>query len=106
NLALKGIQGSAWSFLYAQCATDFDKNIVIICNTHEEALYTLNDLEVLQEKKVQYLPFSYVNSYDLEKTQTASQQQRIESLETISGDDKKNIIVTYVEAIFEKIPGK
>lgn len=113
NLFVKGVQGSGWSFLYARCAQDINKNIVIVCNTPEEALYTLNDLQVLQDKKVLYLPFSYVNAYDFaqmgpygEKTQTASQQQRIEALEKISTGDKKNIIVTYIEALFEKIPGK
>jgi len=106
NLFVKGIHGSGWSFLYAQCAKEFDKNIVIICNNNEDALYVLNDLQVLQEKKVLYLPFSYVNAYDFEKTQTASQQQRIETLEKITSSDKKNIIVTYTEALFEKIPGK
>ncbi|HXD91603.1 MAG TPA: transcription-repair coupling factor [Bacteroidia bacterium] len=106
NLFVKGIHGSGWSFLYAQCAKEFDKNIVIICNNNEDALYVLNDLQVLQDRKVLYLPFSYVNAYDFEKTQTASQQQRIETLEKITSSDKKNIIVTYTEALFEKIPGK
>ena len=106
NLFVKGIHGSGWSFLYAQCVKEFDKNIVIICNNNEDALYVLNDLQVLQDRKVLYLPFSYVNAYDFEKTQTASQQQRIETLEKITSSDKKNIIVTYTEALFEKIPGK
>ncbi|MGZ3904638.1 MAG: transcription-repair coupling factor, partial [Bacteroidia bacterium] len=106
NLFVKGIQGSGWSFLYVHCAEDLDKNIVIVCNTSEEALYTLNDLQALQEKKVLYLPFSYVNAYGFDKTQTASQQQRIEALERISNTDKKCIVVTYIEALFEKIPGK
>jgi transcription-repair coupling factor (superfamily II helicase) len=106
NLFIKGIQGSGWGFLFARCAQDLDRNILVICNNAEEALYMLNDLQALQDKKVLYLPFSYVNAYDLEKTQTASQQQRIEALEKISGSNKKNIIVTYVEALFEKIPGK
>jgi transcription-repair coupling factor (superfamily II helicase) len=106
NLFVKGIHGSGWSFLYAQCAKEFDKNIVVICNNNEDALYVLNDLQVLQDRKVLYLPFSYVNAYDFEKTQTASQQQRIETLEKITSSDKKNIVVTYTEALFEKIPGK
>ena len=106
NLFVKGVQGSGWSFLYERCATNFNKNIVVVCNTSEEALYVLNDLQALQDKKVLYLPFSYVNAYDFEKTQTASQQQRIEALEKISGSDKKNIVVTYIEAVFGKIPGK
>lgn len=106
NLFVKGVQGSGWSFLYARCSADFDKNIVIICSTAEEALYALNDLQALQERKVLYLPFSYVNAYGFDKTQTASQQQRIETLEKISDSDKKSIIVTYIEALFEKIPGK
>ena len=106
NLSVKGLCGSAWSFLYAQCAQAFEKNIVIICNNNEDALYVLNDLQALQEKKPLYLPYSYINAYDFEKTQTASQQQRIETLEKITSSDRKNIIVTYTEALFEKIPNK
>jgi transcription-repair coupling factor (superfamily II helicase) len=106
NLSVKGLCGSAWSFLYAQCAQDFEKNLVIICNNNEDALYVLNDLQALQDKKPLYLPYSYINAYDFEKTQTASQQQRIETLEKITSSDKKNIIVTYTEALFEKIPNK
>src|SRR5271169_4168820 len=106
NLSVKGLCGSAWSFLYAQCAHDFEKNIVIICNNNEDALYVLNDLQALQDKKPLYLPYSYINAYDFEKTQTASQQQRIETLEKITSSDKKNIIVTHTEALFEKIPNK
>jgi len=109
NLSVKGLCGSAWSFLYAQCAHDFEKNIVIICNNNEDALYVLNDLQALQDKKPLYLPYSYINAYPAnggEKTQTASQQQRIETLEKITSSDKRNIIVTYTEALFEKIPNK
>jgi transcription-repair coupling factor (superfamily II helicase) len=106
NLFVKGVHGSGLSFLYMQCAKDLDKNIVIICNNNEDALYVLNDLQALQDKKVLYLPFSYVHAYDFDKPQTASQQQRIETLEKITSSDKKNIIVTYTEALFEKIPGK
>ncbi len=106
NIALKGLHGSGWSFLYTACAAGEAKNIVIICKDAEEALYTVGDLQVLQEKKVLYLPYSYLNAYDFEKTQTASQQQRIETLERISNSDKKQIIVTYCEALFEKIPNK
>ena len=106
NIAISGLHGSGWSFLYRECAGVSEKNLVIICRDAEDALYTLNDLQVLQDKKVLYLPYSYVTAYDFEKVQTASQQQRIETLERISGSDKKNIIVTYAEALFEKIPNK
>jgi transcription-repair coupling factor (superfamily II helicase) len=106
NLSVKGLCGSAWSLLYAQCAQAFEKNLVIICNNNEDALYVLNDLQALQDKKPLYLPYSYINAYDFEKTQTASQQQRIETLEKITSSDKRNIIVTYTEALFEKIPNK
>jgi transcription-repair coupling factor (superfamily II helicase) len=106
NLFVKGVHGSGWSFLYTECAKEFNKNIVIICNNNEDALYVLNDLQVLQDKKPLYLPFSYVNAYDFDKPQTASQQQRIETLEKITSSNKTNIIVTYTEALFEKIPGK
>ncbi len=112
RLALKGLHGSGWSFLYAACGAKEDKNLVVICKDAEDALYMLGDLQVLQEKKVLYLPFSYANSYDFDRpldngtVNTASQQQRIETLERIANSEKKNIIVTYPEALFEKIPNK
>lgn len=105
-IALKGLHGSGWSFLYAECVANETKNIVVICKDAEEALYTVGDLQVLQERKVLYLPYSYLNAYDFEKTQTAAQQQRIETLERIANSDKKQVIVTYCEALFEKIPNK
>lgn len=103
SLSLKGVNGSAWDFLYAACAANFHKNIVVICKDAEEALYVLSDLQALQDKKVSYLPYSYVNAYDFEKTLTASQQQRIEALERIANSGT-SIVVTYAEALFEKIP--
>lgn len=106
HIALKGMQGSAWSFLYAECAALTQKNLVIICREAEEALYVLNDLQHLQERKVFYLPYSYITAYDFEKTQTAAQQQRIETLERLTQTDQRTIIVTYTEALFEKTPGQ
>lgn len=106
SIALKGVHGSAWSFFYAACAGAGDKNLVIICREAEEALYVLNDLQNLLEEKILYLPYSYVSAYDFEKTHTAAQQQRIETLERLTQSGRRNIIVTYAEALFEKIPGK
>jgi transcription-repair coupling factor (superfamily II helicase) len=105
-IALKGVQGSAWSFFYAACANAGEKNLVIICRDAEEALYTLNDLQNLLDHRILYLPYSYVSAYDFEKTQTAAQQQRIETLERLTQSERRNIIVTYAEALFEKIPGR
>jgi transcription-repair coupling factor (superfamily II helicase) len=106
NISVKGIHGAGWSFLYANCLEKTEKDVVIICSNAEEALYTLNDLEVLQDKRVMYLPYSYAAAYDFEKIQTAAQQQRTETLERIANTDRRNIVVTYAEGLFEKIPGK
>ena len=106
SIALKGVTGSAWSFFYAECAGTSDKNLVIICREAEEALYVLSDLQNLLEEKILYLPYSYVSAYDFEKTHTAAQQQRIETLERLTHSARRNIIVTYAEALFEKIPGR
>ncbi|MBS1647573.1 MAG: transcription-repair coupling factor [Bacteroidetes bacterium] len=105
-LSVKGLCGSAWSFLYAQSFASLNKNIVIVCSQAEDALYILNDLQAIQNKKVVYLPYSYAHAYDFEKTQTASQQQRIETLEKMTSTNNPVLVVTYVEALFEKIPQK
>lgn len=105
NYALKGIHGSGWSFLYREFTVAHQKHLVIICRDAEEALYTVGDIEALIEKKALYFPYSYTRAYDPEQAQTAAQQQRIETLERVASMLGRQIIVTYPEALSEKIPG-
>lgn len=68
-------------------------------------LLILNDLEGLypDDKRVLFFPASYRVPYQLEETDNANVVTRAEVLERISGGANA-WIVTYPEALFEKVP--
>ena len=71
----------------------------------EEAIYCLNDLEsFLESKNVILFPSSYKKSYSRDSSPDNSKLlMRSEVLERITNDSAPNIIVTYPDAIYEKI---
>ena len=104
NIYVKGLCGSGIHFLLANIFNEHKKNIVLIKNTKEEAAYALNDLQnILSEKQVLFFPQSYKQPYEPEKTANANIQERAEVLSFLSRDNFKGIIVTYPEALCEKV---
>jgi hypothetical protein len=74
---------------------DFDK---------EEAAYYLNDLEnLINDQDVLFYPSSYRRPYQIEETDNANILLRAEVLNRINSRKKPSIIVTYPEALFEKV---
>ena len=77
---------------------------MVILNDKEEAAYYLNDLEQLVgEKNVLFYPGSYRRPYQLEETDNANVLLRSEVLNRISSRKKPALIVTYPDALFEKV---
>ena len=69
----------------------------------EQAAYYFNDLEqLLNSTQVFYFPASYREAYRPEATNNANVLQRSEVLKKL-GNNNKKIIVTYPEALFEKV---
>ena len=70
----------------------------------EQAAYYFNDLEqLLNTTQVFYFPASYREAYRPEATNNANVLQRSEVLKKLGDNKKKKIIVTYPEALFEKV---
>lgn len=70
----------------------------------EQAAYILNDLErLLSPEEVLYLPASYRQPYALETTDNANILLRAEVLKKISTSKKPRLVVTYPQAVFEKL---
>ncbi len=104
NLALKGLVGSSLSFVLADAFKAADKPFLIIFNDKEEAAYHLNDLEQLVgEKEVLFYPGSYRRPYQLDETDNANVLLRAEVLNRINSRKKPALIVTYTDALFEKV---
>ncbi len=104
NIHLKGLVGSALSFAVADAFKQSDHPFLMIFNDKEEAAYYLNDLEQLVgEKNVLFYPGSYRRPYQIEETDNANVLLRAEVLNRINSRKKPALIVTYPDALFEKV---
>ncbi|WP_034060857.1 transcription-repair coupling factor [Lacinutrix jangbogonensis] len=101
---LKGLVGSALSFVIYESFKTADKPFLLVFNDKEEAAFYLNDLEQLvNTKDVLFYPGSYRRPYQIEETDNANILLRAEVLNRINSRKKPAIIVTYPDALFEKV---
>jgi len=104
---ISNLAGSSLSFVISETFKKADKPYVIILNDKEEAAYYLNDLEqLLGDKHVLFYPGSYRRPYQIEETDNANVLLRSEVLNRINSRKKPAIIVTYPDALFEKVVTK
>ncbi len=104
NHWFQGLNGSSLSFLAQTLSEKLNKSIFVIASDSEKAAYIYNDLEALsQSRKVLYFPESYRQPYQIEKTTNANIQERAEVLNLLSKESFKGIIVTYPQALSEKV---
>ena len=104
QIALKGLAGSSAAFVAAGLGENYPVNQLFILSDKEEASYFLNDLESLfSEKNVLFFPDSYKRPYQIEETDNANVLARTEVLNKISTAKKPLVIVTYPEALCEKV---
>lgn len=104
KIQLKGLIGSSLSFVVASLFEKNDLPYLLILQDKEEAAYYLNDLEqLIGEEDVLFYPGSYRRPYQIEETDNASVLLRAEVLNRINSRKKPAVIVTYPEALFEKV---
>ncbi|NJB71773.1 transcription-repair coupling factor (superfamily II helicase) [Saonia flava] len=104
HMLLKGLIGSSLSFVVSETFKNTDAPFLLVLNDKEEAAYILNDLELLVgEKDVLFYPGSYRRPYQIEETDNANVLLRAEVLNRINSRKKPAIIVTYPDALFEKV---
>ncbi len=104
NIQAKGLVGSALSFVISDIFKGQDHPVLLILNDKEEAAYYLNDLEQLRkEENVLFYPGSYRRPYQIEETDNANILLRAEVLNRINSRKKPALLVTYPDALFEKV---
>ncbi|WP_282041854.1 transcription-repair coupling factor [Winogradskyella flava] len=104
---LKGLVGSSFSIVIAESFKTAEKPFLLIFDDKEEAAYYLNDLEqLINDKDVLFYPGSYRRPYQIEETNNANVLLRAEVLNRINSRKKPAIIVTYPDALFEKVVTK
>lgn len=104
RLHINGLTGSALSFVLSDVFKNADAIFLLLFNDKEEAAYHLNDIEQLVgEKDVLFYPGSYRRPYQIEETDNANVLLRAEVLNRINSRKKPAVIVTYPDALFEKV---
>ena len=106
KLNIKGIKGSFLQVLMAALQKSKPQKQLIIANDQEEAAYIYNDIQnLIGESKALYYPSSSTTPYTTSRTQNANVVQRAEVLSELN-NSKKKFIVTYPEALLEKVVTK
>jgi transcription-repair coupling factor (superfamily II helicase) len=107
KIYLKNLLGSSSqfvvgaTFLHPACA---QLNHLIVLNDAEEAAYFHNTLENLTEAlDIFYFPSSFKNRKNYKLLNSSHVMLRTEALTKIAGGGNKKVIITYPEALFEKV---
>src|SRR6185369_15294102 len=107
SLHLKNVHGSLDAVLFASVYKSTKANHLVILHDREEASYFLNDLQnLLENKEILFFPMSYKRPYEYDEIENANVLLRSEALNHISNHPEGNIIVTYPEALSEKVINK
>jgi len=104
KLNLKGLIGSAKTIVADAIIQQTQGNHLFILADKEEAAFFLNDLQNLDHlsNSIYFFPHSYKRPYQIEEIDNASVVSRSEVLERINRGTN-SIVITYPEAIFEKV---
>jgi len=107
HIHLKGLIGSATSFVANGVYQKFPVDQLFVLNDKEEAAYFFNDLQrVVGEDKVLFFPSSYRRPYHIEETDNANILLRAEVLSALSKKSSTKLVVTYPDALSEKVVTK
>lgn len=111
HISLNGLIGSSKALVSASVFANHPSLNVAILPDNESAAYFYNDLENLyneaelnyQKKKILFFPTSYKRNYDGENIDTTNVLSRTEVLNRIYLSRQKTFVVTYPEALCEKV---
>ncbi len=106
NINLKGLVGSSDALTLLITSERINQPILVIMHDKEDASLLLNDLFNLKKSRTaSFFPTSYKKPYQPESIDNANILQRSETLTNILNEETK-IIVTYPEALVEKVVNK
>ncbi|MFY7965662.1 MAG: transcription-repair coupling factor [Chitinophagaceae bacterium] len=107
NIFLKNLQGSSAEFIVSAVFANENAcnvNHLIVLNDEEEAAYFHNSVENLtQALDLFYFPSSFKNKKNFRLLNTSNVMLRTEMLTKLAQGGNKKIIISYPEALFEKV---
>jgi transcription-repair coupling factor (superfamily II helicase) len=106
NIGIKGLAGSLDAVLVASIFKNQIEDFVMVLQDKEEAAYFQNDLQNLLGREILLFPMSYKRPYEYSETENANILMRAEVLNRLANKTSSEIIVTYPEALSEKVINK
>ncbi|MDR3261182.1 MAG: transcription-repair coupling factor, partial [Tannerella sp.] len=103
---LKGLSGSGAAMTIASLFSKRDRIFLCILNDFEEAGYFYNDLMPLSGKQTLFFPSAYQRHIKYGHVDPANEILRTETLSAIQNEPDALIIVTYPDALAEKVLSK
>ena len=105
KVQLTGLIGSALAMIASSLISSKKKSHIFILNNKEDAIYFSNDIGKLITEKALLYSSSKRKPYLFDEKENEYDLQRAEAVNYLKKSEN-TIIVTYAEAIFEKIPSK
>lgn len=104
NIFLKGLNGSGAAMVIASLFLRKENSFVCILNDMEDAGYFYHDLiQLTAHPRVYFFPSAYRRSIKYGHIDAANEILRTEVLNMLQGGDEPFIIVTYPDALAEKV---
>jgi transcription-repair coupling factor (superfamily II helicase) len=107
---LSGVVGSALSFLSASLFNKYQAHFLLVAEDREKAAYLADDLShLIDPSQVHYFPAAYKKPFDNYRNEqaevdNANQLLRTEVLNLLNNNKtQQHFIISYPEAIFEKV---
>lgn len=99
--------GSSANLLVATAFLTERKSALYVLSSQQEALYAAKELEqILGKEQVLFFPSCYTNPYQFEKTENANIVLRTEVLERLTHAKNEVVVVSFFDALVEKIIAK
>ena len=104
NISVKGLNGSAPAMMVAALFKKGNNRFVCLLNDLEEAGYFYNDLKQLTgDDAIYFFPSAYRRDIKYGHIDAANEILRTEALSVLQDPQARFVIVTYPEAIAEKV---
>ncbi len=104
---VEGLHGSLDSVFLATSYLNKPSTNLVVLPEREDAAYFYNDLkQLLGEEKVALFPATYKNLFEYQEIENANVLQRAELINRLNQGEENLLIVTYSEAIAEKVINK
>ena len=104
TIALEGLVGSTAAFVTAALYKKKKQPLLLILEDKEQAAYFFNDLEnIMAEEQLYFFPASHNRPYQIEAVDNANVLLRAETIQALQNTKNPFVIVSYAEALFEKV---